>query len=106
MKLRALSVRQPFVEQILCGRKRAEFRNRPTKIRGKIYLYASLRPADGMNVRADLPTGLIVGTAEVIDCRKSKRWPGTWEWVLKNPRRLRQPFKPRQHPQPAWFYPR
>lgn len=41
---RAISIQQPFVEPILIGKKKYEYRNRPTKIRGRVFLYASLRP--------------------------------------------------------------
>jgi len=33
--MRALSIRQPYAEQILRGIKRFEYRSRPTAIRGK-----------------------------------------------------------------------
>jgi ASCH domain len=37
---RALSIRQPFVELILTGRKTAEYRSRYTHMRERVYLYA------------------------------------------------------------------
>ena len=61
---RALSVRQPYVEQIMRGEKVFEFRSGPTKIRERVYIYASLTPGDiedweEMNLRpGDLPTGV------------------------------------------------
>jgi hypothetical protein len=100
---RAISIRQPYVEQILQGEKVNEYRSRPTNIRERVYLYASQKPADGYDV-GDLPRGLIVGTVEIIDCR----WDdgeGCYAYVLANPRRLRQPLKPTNHPQPVWFRP-
>lgn len=39
---RAISIRQPYVEDILRGKKKYEYRSRPTQIRGRVYLYASL----------------------------------------------------------------
>ncbi len=40
---RAISIRQPWVEQILRGLKRKEYRDVPTNIRERVYLYASLK---------------------------------------------------------------
>ena len=42
----AITIRQPYVELILRGIKKVEHRSRPTDIRGRVYLYASTRPAD------------------------------------------------------------
>ena len=28
-----------------------------------------------------------------------------YEWDLAKPQRLKRPIKPKNHPQPAWFYP-
>lgn len=42
---RAISIRQPFVELILRGLKKREYRSKPTNIRERVYLYASLKPA-------------------------------------------------------------
>jgi len=43
---RAISIRQPWVELILQGTKRTEYRSRPTNIRERVYIYASLQPAN------------------------------------------------------------
>lgn len=109
---RALSIRQPYVEMILRGIKKAEYRNRPTKVRGLIYIYAGLKPGDAKFFRhlkvepGELPTGLVVGTAELVDCRPSRKYRGEFDWILRHPKRLRNPFKPKCQPQPAWFFPR
>ena len=42
----AISIRQPCVEQIFRSIKKEEYRSRPTKIRGRVYVYASLRRGD------------------------------------------------------------
>jgi len=39
---RAISIRQPFVEAILDGKKKIEYRSRKTNIRERVYIYASL----------------------------------------------------------------
>ena len=38
---RAISIRQPYVELILQGKKKFEYRSQPTNIRERVYLYAS-----------------------------------------------------------------
>ncbi len=43
---RAISIRQPYVELILQGKKWQEFRSRRTHLRGRVYLYASMTPKD------------------------------------------------------------
>ena len=98
--MRALSVRQPYADQIMRGTKCIENRSRPTKVRGRIYIYASLTPA--FSNGEDLPHGVIVGTVELFDCRKS---PRDYEWNLRNPKRLARPLKPKCKPQPVWFNP-
>jgi len=106
--MRALSIRQPYAEQILRGKKRIEFRSRPTRIRGRFYIYASLSPGPTGQFGAmglapgDLPTGVIVGTAELVACRKGGY---EYEWQLRNPRRLARRRRPTKHPQPVWFIP-
>ena len=40
---RAISIRQPYAELILRGKKKNEFRSRPTNIRERVYIYAALR---------------------------------------------------------------
>src|SRR5882724_4850953 len=67
----ALSVRQPYAEQILRGGKQIEYRSRVTNIRRRVLLYASLQPGDlaefkRLNVEpGDLHTGVLVGSVEI-----------------------------------------
>jgi hypothetical protein len=42
--IRAISIRQPFEEQILRGDKKWEYRSLDTKIRERVYLSASNKP--------------------------------------------------------------
>lgn len=105
---RALSIRQPFVEEILRGSKKVEFRSRPTKIFERVYIYASLKPREeaeferaGLD-RDALPRGLIVGTVEVYKCTYGDGW---YRWHLRKPERLARRLKPRNRPQPVWFRP-
>lgn len=105
---RALSVRQPYAELILRGEKKVEYRSRPTRIRERVYVYASKRPGeaedfDEAHLRPeDLPTGVLAGTVEVVGCTGE---PLVYEWRLANPERLPEPLKPKRHPQPVWFHP-
>lgn len=108
--MRAISIRQPYVEQIFLGKKKYEYRSRPTKIRGKVYVYASLKPADTSGWKklglepGDLPTGVIVGTVEIVDCKFFPQHD-CYGYVLKNPKRLRKHLLPKKQPQPCWFFP-
>lgn len=104
----ALSVRQPWAELIISGRQTIETRSQPTKIRGRVYVYASLgrypRAAEmewaqqyGLDIDR-LPRGVLVGTVEIFDCYGE-------EWRLRAPRRLRRPITPDRRPNPVWSRP-
>ncbi|MFO1095066.1 MAG: ASCH domain-containing protein [Planctomycetaceae bacterium] len=127
LTLPALGIRQPWVELILRGIKTVEVRAVPTNVRGTIYLYASRTPGDGEVVERamemhdveveGLPRGVLVGTAELIDCRLCSAADaaaacvptgvlrGKYGWVLANPQRLKEPVSPRFLPYGIWFYP-
>lgn len=109
--LRAISIRQPYVELILRGIKKKEYRSRATTIRGPVYIYAAKRPAeDGHAWRtvrrraSELPSGVIVGKVEIVDCRLDKR--NGYAYVLQNPRRLPSFLRARNQPMPCWWHPR
>jgi hypothetical protein len=108
-KLRAVSIRQPFAEQVMTGRKKAEYRTMPTRLRERVYVYASLKPRPsedwrGMKVGPeDVPLGKIIGTVEIVGCRQLR--DGTYAWAFKSPQRLRKPVPPRAHPQPVIWFP-
>jgi hypothetical protein len=105
---RALSIRQPYVEQIMRGDKRIEYRTMPTRITGRVLLYASLKPGLLKEFKkldkepGDLPVGAILGSVEIVKCTGE---PGDYKWHLANPRRLKKPLLPKKQPQPAWFFP-
>jgi hypothetical protein len=107
---RAISIRQPYVELILRGEKREEYRSRPTNVRERVWIYASLTPADDPKAwtqvgvsPADLPAGGIVGSVEIIDCH----WNGThYAYTLREPRRLARPREVQNQPQPVFWKPR
>lgn len=107
---RAISIRQPFVEQILTGQKPLEFRTVLTNIRERVYIYASLRPRtepelwrDMTKTAADLPCGCIVGSVEIVDCKPHRN--GGYAYKLANPKRLRQPLYAKNQPSPIFWYP-
>ena len=108
-KMSALSIRQPNAEQIFRRKKKWEYRNMPTNKRERVYIYASMKPEEddaweeiGLQP-GDLPTGVLVGTVEIVDCVKVGH--REYDWQLANPKRLKRQLKPENHPQPAWFYP-
>lgn len=108
---RAISIRQPFVEQILRGEKQFEYRSKPTKIRERVYLYASAKPVDDAalwrKVKArpgDLPTAVIVGSVLITGCE----WDEDREcyaYGLASPERLRQHLTATNQPQPVFWRP-
>ena len=110
---RALSIRQPYVELILRGKKREEYKSRPTYIKGRVYLYAGRKPGDydwaarkyGVMCQPDsLPVGRIVGSVELVGCKLQR--DGEYAWLLARPRRYRTALTPRNQPQPSFWKPR
>ena len=105
---RALSIRQPFAEQIMGGKKKWEYRGRRTNIRERVYVYASKTPGPAerwKKVRrepGELPVGVLVGSVEIAACKGNR---GDYAWKLVRPKRLKRLLKPKTHPQPAFFYP-
>ena len=109
---KAISIRQPWVEQILRGTKRKEYRSVPTRIRERVYLYASLKlegsPSDWRRLGREpgqLPAGRIVGTVEIADCRWNSRLE-CYEYILVRPKRLRSPRMAKNQPQPVFWRPK
>ena len=108
---RAISIRQPWVELILRGQKTHEFRPRPTNIRERVYLYASLRPADSPSAwrkvgkeKGALPVGVVVGTVEIAGC-SHRAASDDYAYALRRPQRLRTPVRPKNQPQPGFWRP-
>lgn len=68
--MKALSLKQPFAELIVSGKKTIEIRKWRTKFRGEFLIHASM----GVNKEAmkkhgfdNLPSGVIVGKAKLVD---------------------------------------
>jgi hypothetical protein len=112
--VRAISIRQPYVERILNGTKKAEFRSRRTLIRERVYLYVSMRRVDPSDrswsrlgktpAQLDSTRGLIVGSVEIVGCEEIA--PGEFAWQVKRPRRCRVPLVGRGQPQPVFWRPK
>lgn len=106
--MKALSLKQPFAELILQGRKKIELRKWNTKFRGEFLIHASKKPEEksmkafGFN---SLPSGYIVGKATLKGVKiyknykefnddknlhlASKEW-GSYGFVLGNVQRMKQ----------------
>ena len=110
--MKVLSLKQPFAELILAGKKTIELRNWNTKFRGEFLIHASKLPDfDSMkkfNFEKDaLPCGFIVGKVNLVGVReyrneeehnrdKSKHladstW-GKYGFILENAKRFDQPI--------------
>jgi len=71
--MKALSLKQPFAELILQGKKKIELRKWNTHFRGKFLIHASKVPdekAMGEFGFDELPTGCIVGEANLVDVKE------------------------------------
>ena len=108
--MKVLSLKQPFAELILQGKKTIELRKWNTKFRGEFLIHASKHP----NINAmkkfgfnELPCGFILGKTELIDIKhytndkefqvdKNKHladseW-GEYGFILKNTERFEKPI--------------
>lgn len=104
--MKALSLKQPFAELVVSGKKTIELRNWNTKFRGEFYIHAS-QQADAKSMQRfgynKLPSGSIVGKAVLAAVKAytneqlhhadkdkhlaSATW-GKYGFVLQNPQRL------------------
>ena len=87
--VRALSVKQPYANQIRKGLKPAEYRKQPTNYRGELLIVSSKRPDLGAK---NLPAGVAVCLVDVVDCRKQMGHDRRYAWILENPREV-EPVK-------------
>lgn len=117
----ALSIRQPHVEAILRGIKTCEYRNRPTQIHERIYIYAGWGKytaeqnafwlkeygfdRDPTFQLDTLPRGVLIATAVITDCIFGGRYGATWSWKLDEIQPLETPVVPIGRPQPIFFTP-
>ncbi len=71
--MKALSLKQPWAELVVSGRKTLEIRTWRTKFRGEFFIHASHSiDKEGMVKFGfqNLPTGCIVGKAELVDVKE------------------------------------
>lgn len=73
--MKALTLKQPFAELVVSGRKKIELRNWNTRFRGEFLIHASKNPdLDAMKRFAfgNLPYGAIVGKAKLVEVKEYK----------------------------------
>jgi hypothetical protein len=114
LKAKALSIRQPYAWLIVAGHKDVENRTWQTSHRGPFLIHASktveheavnqykqLCKEQGVPWPKTLPTGAIVGVADLVDCvasHDSDWFTGPVGWVLENPGVLSTPIPYRGRP--------
>ena len=105
----ALAIRQPYAEMILRGLKKVEHRLVPASVIGeRFFIYAAPVAGPAQQFAAlgcqpgDLPTGLLVGTAIIRECRAVGN---VYEWHLRRVSRLSEPLRPTEPAGPLWFRP-
>ncbi len=71
--MKALSLKQPYAELIVSGKKKIEIRKWNTKFRGEFLIHAS-QSTDKKAMKkfgfTELPKGAIIGKAKLIDVKK------------------------------------
>ena len=119
--VKVLSVRQPWASLIVKGFKDVENRSWGTKTRGTVAIHASavqsqiewfnamLATAIAQNILfrdvekwfaktvgifGELPFGKIIGTADIVDCKREKTSPwhfdGNWGFYFSNPKEFKK----------------
>jgi len=113
--MKVLSLKQPFAELVISGKKTIELRKWNTKFRGEFLIHASKVP-DKKSMEKfgfkenELPLGFIIGKATLVDVKnypnekehsadKDKHladnfW-GNYGFVLENPQRFEKPIPAR-----------
>jgi hypothetical protein len=108
--LKALSLTQPMAWAIFHG-KDIENRQWPTKVRGRIYIHASMRwnkehyywivqnenrLVTGINkLPHEFVHGAIIGEVDIVDCvtnHASRWWTGPYGFILANPVEYEKPI--------------
>lgn len=133
--IKALTIWQPWSQLIIIGEKLVETRGHKTNIRGRIAIHAAKQDhsgillhiparelaffqAAGVTSIPELPTGAVLGMAELVNCvpieklygteydtpqeRAFGDWnPGRFGWIFKQPVKFDQP-KPAKGAQGFW----
>ncbi|MEK6846676.1 MAG: ASCH domain-containing protein [Nanoarchaeota archaeon] len=119
--MKTLSIKQPYAELILQGKKKIELRKWNTKFRGEFLIHASKTPVKEAMQKfnfKELPTGAIVGKANLTSVKKyeneqehqkdkglhlaSDYW-GNYGFLLENPQRI-NPIIPAKGKLNFWDY--
>ena len=110
--MKALSLKQPFAELVVEGKKKIELRNWNTHFRGEFFIHASKNPDKESMKRfgfTNLPLGFLIGKAELTEVKvykneeehardktlhlASSSW-GDYGFILENPTKIVPiPFK-------------
>jgi activating signal cointegrator 1 len=122
--MKCLSLTQPWASLVVLGAKHLETRSWQTAHRGPLAIHASrafppasralvrtapfraILAAAGIHDWRELPTGLVIGTVEIVSCTRVEELidvsprehdfgdyrPGRWAWALARPQRLAVPF--------------
>lgn len=101
-----LTIKQPWAEDIIAGRKSAENRSWPTRHRGLLLIHA------GRAHRIpDLPIGVLLGAVDLVHIHPPDQpsglpggEPGQQHWELRRPRRFPEPIECRGR-QGIWALP-
>ena len=110
--MKALSLKQPYAELVVDGRKKIELRNWRTKFRGEFFIHAAKNPDKESMKRfgfTTLPLGFLVWKANLIDVKTYENEEehskdkdlhlassscGNHGFILKNPIKIEPiPFK-------------
>lgn len=75
--MKVLSLKQPYAELVVSGKKKIELRKWNTKFRGEFLIHASKNPdEEAMNKfgfsRGSLPLGFIIGKAKLVEVKHYK----------------------------------
>ena len=73
--MKALSLKQPWAELIVSGKKKIELRKWNTNFRGEFLVHASKHPDENAMKKfgfKDLPCGFIVGKVRLVDVKNYK----------------------------------
>ena len=82
MQLKALSIKQPYVDQIILGEKTVEYRTWNTKYRGDILICSTAKPLN----QGLYKNGFALCVVELYKIVETETW---YEWHLKNVRRIK-----------------
>lgn len=97
MKIKALSLHQPWATYIADGKKTIETRTWCTDYRGDMLICSTKKPA-----LKSFPCGMALAIVELRGCRRMLKRdekaamcpyaPGRWSWIIGNIRRIDTPF--------------